>query len=296
MNSLLPVRIIVLNYNGEELLPKCLPSIVDAARHYPPAASVTVLDNGSTDQGLRYVGEMFPEVDIYRAPHNHYLCSYNEYLKKITEPVCIFLNNDIRVDPGFIAPLVEKFNQDPQTFMVAPRVMDFDGLAIQAGPSKWGMRYGLFWCSARYPGYEEDAINSSSTVSSGFGAFSRKKFLELGGYDPIFLPGIFEDVDLCFRAQKQGDSCYYAAQSIVYHMGQASFKKKFGSEGIKRLAARNNFLFMRKNMRGIYFFVTQCLFVPLRIALSLMKGDGSLLRGFFDAFFKRKVLSDSGEF
>ena len=139
------VSIVILNYNGEELLPQCLPSVVRAAKQASLPARVNILDNLSTDGSLDYVRENFPEVLIERAPANRILCSYNDYLPKLQESVVILLNNDIRVDPDFVDPLIEKFKEEPSTFLVAPLVMSFDGSRVEAGRSKAGIRWGFFW-------------------------------------------------------------------------------------------------------------------------------------------------------
>ena len=283
------VRIIILNYNGSELLPKCLPSIVEAANKASYPTQITVLDNLSTDDGLSYVARRFPQVHIERAAENRVLCSYNDYLPRIKEPVVILLNNDMRVEADFIDPLVALFEKDPVTFLVAPRVMDFDGGAIQAARTKAGLRFGFFWCSARYPGYEKEALLPSETYSSGFGAFSREKFLSLQGYDSRFHPGIYEDVDLCYRAQKTGYHLYYEPRSAVYHMGQASFKKKYGSYQTAVIAHRNNFLFMWKNFKDFKFRVEHLLFLPLRLLFALIRGNFAMLAGFWAAFGKKRV-------
>ena len=280
-------RIIILNYNGEELLPQCLPSIVQASKASRFLVSVTVLDNLSSDQGLQYVKENFPEVAIVNAPQNRILCSYNDYLPQISEPVVILLNNDIRVEPDFIDPLLQYFVQDSETFLSAPRVMSFDGTRIEAGRSRAGLRWGLFWCDARYPGYEKEAMTPSETFSSGFGAFSREKFLALGGYDDRFQPGIYEDVDLCLRAARKGWKLSYEPKSVVYHMGQASFKKRFGEEKIRVLGHRNAFLFMWKNFSGPAFWFSHLFFLPLRILFSLLRGNISLWKGFCEALQTR---------
>ncbi len=286
----LRVRIVILNYNGEALLPQCLPSIVQAAKQASFPAAVTILDNLSQDKGLEYVRKEFPEVDIYLAPENKILCSYNEYLPKITEPVVILLNNDIRVDPGFIDPLLRRFQREPKTFLSAPCVMSFDGKNLEAGRTEGKMRWGLFWASAQFPEFEAQAKTPSETYSSGFGAFSREKFLELGGYDARFYPGIFEDIDLSHRARKKGYKLFYEPESVVYHMGQASFKKRFGARGISVMAHRNNFLFMWKNFRCPGFWLAHLFFLPLRLLFSLLKGDSSLTEGFFQALKRSEEL------
>lgn len=286
-NSSLRIRIVILNYNGEDLLPQCLPSIVQAAKQSRYSVAVSLIDNLSKDQGLAYIQNNFPEVEIWNAKENKVLCSYNDYAPLVSEEILIFLNNDIRVDSNFVDPLVRKFEEDPNCFLAAPRVMSFNGSMVEAGRARSGIRFGLFWCDARYPGYEKEVMTPSPTESSGFGAFSRQKFLELGGYDPRFLPGIMEDVDLCYRAKQKGYGLYYVPQSIVYHMGQASFKKKFGKSGISILAHRNNFLFMWKTFRGFGFFVRHAFFLPLRFLYSLLKGDTALIQGYFQALAKK---------
>ncbi len=291
----LGVRIVVLNYCGAELLPQCLPSIVRAAERAAHPTRVTVLNNpsGVPDDGSRYVRENFPNVELFQARENRILCSYNDYLPLIQEPVVILLNNDIRVAEDFVDPLAQHFQEDPKMFMVAPRVMSFDGAHNTAGASRAGIRFGLFWCEARYPDYEKDLMTPSRTYSSGFGAFSREKFLELGGYDDRYLPGIMEDVDLCYRADKAGYACYYEPASVVYHLGQASFKKKFGAQGTDTLAHRNTFLFMWKNMCEPGIRLRHLFFLPLRLLLAVLRGHWAFIRGFRDALQKQRALHKS---
>ncbi|MDP3920182.1 MAG: glycosyltransferase [Candidatus Omnitrophota bacterium] len=286
----LNVRIVILNYNGRQLLGQCLPSVVEAARRASHRTAVTVLDNCSADDGPEFVRLEFPSVDVVAAPENKVLCSYNDYLANIDDDVVILLNNDIRVDENFVDPLVNRFASDGSTFLVAPRVMTFDGKSVEAGRSKGGVRWGLFWCSARYPGYEDDLNQPGETFSSGFGAFSRKRFVELGGYDERYLPGILEDVDLCLRASRKGWGLYYEPLSIVYHVGQASFKREFGSRKMAVMASRNTFLFMWKNYNGLRFWATHIFLLPLRLVFALMRGNSALLAGFFAAVTMRKKL------
>lgn len=283
------IRIVILNYNGADLLPQCLPSISVAADRSRYSVHVTVLDNLSTDGGLDYVSKHFPRVDIVKAPSNRILCSYNDYLPRMTEEIAILLNNDIRVAPDFIDPLVERFLSDTDCFLTAPKVMDFEGLKAEAGSSRAGVKFGLFWCEARFPGYEKELEAPSETFSSGFGAFSREKFLALGGYDERYYPGIMEDVDLSWRAKQKGYHLYYEPRSIVYHIGQASFKKKYGAAGISVMAHRNNFIFMWKNFKGPGFWIAHIFFLPFRLIYSLLRGRVDLVQGFFQALWRSRA-------
>lgn len=261
---------------------------MESARRASFKTSVTVLDNRSADNGLEYVRREFPEVVIWESPENQVLCSYNDYLAKIEEPIVILLNNDIRTDAAFVDPLVKQFLQDPKCFLTAPRVMSFDGARVEAGRSRTGFRAGIFWCDARFPGYEAGVMTPSETESSGFGAFSREKFLELGGYDKRYLPGIMEDVDLCLKAKRAGYHLFYEPSSIVYHMGQASFKSKFGSYRTAVIAHRNNFRFMWKNFPTFGFWLSHLFFLPLRLLYAAVRGQWAFLRGFWEAAIVRE--------
>lgn len=281
------VRIILLNYNGADLLQECLPSICESARCSAYAVRISVLDNQSTDSSEDLVKSRFSSVDFAKAPENLVLCSYNDYLKQISEPIVILLNNDIKTAPDFVDPLVKPFESDDTVFMAAPKVLSFDGKAMEAARTRAGLRFGMFWASARYPGYEQEADTPSETFASGFGAFSRKLFLELGGYDPLYFPGILEDADLCLRARRKGYKLFYEPKSVVYHQGQTSFHREYGAEKTSELAYRNTFLFMWKNFQGIRFWTSHLLFLPFRMVYTLCRGNTAFVKGFWRAVKKQ---------
>lgn len=281
--SVLTARIVILNYNGEEMLVKCLPSISEAVRFSKTPVAVTILDNLSTDQSADHVAKNFPEMKFVKAPQNLVLGSYNDYLKMIPEPIAILLNNDIRVDKNFIDPMIAKFAEDPKTFLVAPRIHSFDGSSVEGIDTRARMKFGMFWASARYPGYEAHTMIPSQTFGSGFGAFSREKFLKLGGYDLRYFPGILEDMDLCLRAQREGYHLFYEPRSLVYHMGQVSFKKAFSDLKRETLGYRNTFLFMWKNFHGVRFWFSHMFFFPFRLVWMLLKRRWGFAIGFFEA-------------
>lgn len=280
---MLSVRIVILNYNGREILPKCLPSLVDAAKKASYPTKVSILDNRSPDQSAEWAKKEFPEIDVTAAPENLFLVSFNGYLKQIPEDIVILLNNDIRVNSYFIDPLIKPFEKNPDLFMACPQTLSFDGSRYEGGRTRARIRWGLFWSSAIFPRYKFLTQKAGNTFASGFGAFDRKKFIALGGYDDLYLPGILEDADLGFRAWQQGFVSLYIPDSKVFHWGQASFKKAFGSKGIRRLAHRNTFLFMWKNLSDATLWLEHLLLLIPRLFFSLFTGSIELVAGFFQA-------------
>ena len=173
-------RIVILNYNGEDLLTECLPSIVEAAHCSRRRTVVTVLDNRSTDGSVELLRKRFPTVEVMVAAQNRILFSYNDALARMTEPVVILLNNDIRVDKNFVDPLIDPFERDERVFAVGARCRDFDGKGFQGEKSIAGMRWGLFWTDSRYRGYE-DIERPSWTAQVALGAFDRENSFNWAG-------------------------------------------------------------------------------------------------------------------
>ena len=92
------VDILILNYNGKDLMKEYLPSICEAARNSSHECRVHVVDNISTDGSVDFLRSEFPEVNIYQAKKNRILCSYNDAVRDLDSDVVIFLNNDIKVE------------------------------------------------------------------------------------------------------------------------------------------------------------------------------------------------------
>ena len=119
-------HILVLNYNGRGLLADCLPSIVEAADRAPVPCRVTVVDNGSTDGSCELVASRWPDVGLVRE-ENLGLASFNRVLGRLDEPVVLLLNNDIKLDPDAVGPLLAVFEDHDDAFFSAPLCWTFDG-------------------------------------------------------------------------------------------------------------------------------------------------------------------------
>lgn len=283
MSPTYEARVVILNYNGREILEKCLPSVVHAARRGRRRLKVAVLDNCSRDDSQAYVRASFPEVDWAPAPANKVFCSYNDYVRSAQEPYVILLNNDIRVEEGFADELIDALEADPDAWFAAPRVLHYKTGRYEGGLAKMHVRFGLLWGTALFPGYETRSATPGITMQTGFGAFKRQRFVELGGYDDLYLPGTIEDSDLSFRGWKRGWKGLYRPASVVHHMGQATFKREFGSAGIRRLNRRNIYLFMWKNISDPLILAGHLLCVPLHLLRDTLSGRREFVAAFFDA-------------
>ena len=113
------------------------------------------------------------------------------------------------------------------------------------------------------------------TASAGAAlAVDRRKFMALGGFDPLYLPGRLEDLDFAYRGYLSGYHARYVPASVVYHLGMASFAAAFGRAGCDHLALRNTLLFQWKNLRHPLHLGRQLLGLPLRLLADACRAPG----------------------
>ena len=143
-------HILVLNYNGRALLAECLPSIVEAARQSPVPCGVTVVDNSSTDGSRELVEKCFPSVGFVSEP-NRGLASLNPVLERLNESVVLLLNNDVKLSPKAVGPLLRAFEAHDDVFFSAPCCWTFDGRTYE------GMRTRVRRPVRSGPGNEQGA-------------------------------------------------------------------------------------------------------------------------------------------
>jgi GT2 family glycosyltransferase len=284
-------HILVLNYNGRALLAECLPSIVEAAARAPIPCAVSVVDNDSTDGSLDDLVDHWPEMGLLREP-NRGLASFNRVLARLDEPVVLLLNNDVKLHPHSVGPLVAALDAHPDALFTAPQCWTFDGTLYEGMRTRVRTRYGVVQGMCRVPGHEAHVAQPDLTAAAGpVLAVDRDKFLALGGYDELFFPGRIEDLDLGFRAWMAGWKGHYVPEAIAYHQGFGSFEPALGRAGCDRLAARNSLLFAWKNLCGRRL-LEHLAWLPARLVHSLATRRLTFAAAFCDALWR---LSDVWE-
>jgi N-acetylglucosaminyl-diphospho-decaprenol L-rhamnosyltransferase len=264
-------HILVLNYNGRALLDECLPSVVEASRRSTIPCEVTVIDNESTDDSRELVARRWPSVRLVHSP-NLGLASFNRVLHELAEPVVLLLNNDVKLAPDAVEPLLHVFKDRDDALFSAPLCWTFDGRQYEGMRTRVRSRFGLVQGMCRVPGFGRFLYRADLTAAAGpVLAVDRQKFLQLGGYDPVFFPGRIEDLDLGFRGWMAGFKGYYEPRSVAYHRGFGTFGPELGQKQCDRLAIRNSLLFAWKNLAGARLAAHLC-WLPVRMWYSLLRG------------------------
>ena len=284
------VSIAILNWNGREFLEACLPSVIRAVESYGNSCEVIVVDNGSSDDSLEYVKRCFPDIKLIALEKNlEFAPAMNIGIRRALGKIIIGLNNDVAVDKDFIAPLVSHF-KDGEVFAAAAKMLLWDKSTLNFGRSSGNFKFGFFRRVFDQPPH---AAHSLYACGGAFAA-DRDLFLKLGGFEEDMI-AFWEDLDLCYRAWKQGYKVIYEPASIVYHRFHGSYLKKCGMSGIRALSGENYLLFTIKNIHDKFLFFQQMCFLPLLFCASLVRGRVSFARGLsrslsrWPLFFKKRL-------
>lgn len=263
------------NWNGLEFLKLCIPSLIKAVNFCSYRPEVIIVDNASSDGSLAYLESHFPEVRIISLKENlGFAVAMNIGIKEAKGDIVIGLNNDVIVEEHFIIPLVSHFSRDENIFAVAAKMLLWDRKTLNFSKAIGRFRFGVFRRT-----FEEPTITTNTLYACG-GAFAvdKEKFLKLGGFDEDMI-AYWEDLDLCYRAWKQGYKTIYEPRSVVYHKFHGSYIKKCGENGIRAISGENYFLFALKNFHDKNLFYQQLFSLPLLILVAPLLGKSHFAKG-----------------
>lgn len=243
---------VIPNWNGADLLSENLPAVLEAARAYPGAVEVLVVDDGSED-GSRDVVGAHPDVRLVTHERNlGFGPACLTGAENARQDLVLLLNSDARPEPDALLPLARAFDRD-ETFAATPLVIDPAGGVADVTINVPYLRRGRI----RYRRLETEALSRSTPHSLRWYTFfplgaailvDRKRFLSLGGFDPLFHPFYYEDIDLGFRAWRRGWSCVVVPESRVVHTGGGTITRSFRGLRVRVIRKRNRILFHLKNL------------------------------------------------
>jgi GT2 family glycosyltransferase len=245
------IAVVILNWNGVKLLEQFLPAVIQ----FSPEAIVYVADNASTDDSIAFVKSNFPTVKIVKNEVNlGFAGGYNESLQHIDAEIYALVNSDIEVTENWLKPILETFENEPETAIIQPKILDFkrkEYFEYAGAAGGYIDQFGYPYCRGRiFDTLEKDngQYNDKREIFWATGAcfFIRSKvYKELKGFDEDFFAHQ-EEIDLCWRANNKGYKIKYNPESTVYHVGGATLKQANPQKTF--LNFRNSLLMLTKNL------------------------------------------------
>jgi len=250
-NSVPRVAVLILTWNRVNELVPCLESF--SCLEYPNY-EVIVVDNGSEDETVPTVHQLFPWVTLIENKENLGFCKGNNVgLRHVLEgnfDYVVLLNSDTKVLPDLLTELVAAMHSDPRIAIAGAKNLLMENPSYtwgKYGQVTWGpmlvKTIGRFAPDQRLqePPRDVDWVIGNACM------MSRAALEKVGVFDEEFWQ-CNEDVDWCYRARKAGFRVVYVDRAAILHKGGSSADithRKIFSYGY--FIGRNAFTFARKH-------------------------------------------------
>jgi len=245
--------IVILNWNGLGFLKQFLQTVINHSTE--SNTIIYIADNGSTDGSAEWIEENHKEVRLIRLGKNHgFAGGYNLALAKIKAEYYILLNSDIEVTSGWLQPLVDFMDLNPDVASCQPKILAYNNkeyFEYAGAAGGYIDKYGYPFCRGRIfhktekdNGQYNDAVDTfwSSGACMIVRASAWKK---CGGLDAAFFAHM-EEIDLCWRFHKAGFRVCCNPASVVYHVGGGTLP--YNSRLKTYLNFRNSLFMLFKNL------------------------------------------------
>lgn len=320
------VSIVIPTWNGLDLLKRFLPSVTAAATRYSEQGhahtEIIIVDDGSVDETVDWLRSRgFSDAEAGEAdglpgprgvsgeppnqpPANQIPAPALRFVRNKTNrgfgeacnrgfitasnPLVFLLNNDVEVDAGSIAPLVENF-ASASVFAAHCRVFDLES-GRECGTGKvGGFARGFIRVHRSYvPGAtnagERRAELYSMFAGGGSAMFDREKFLEIGGFEPLLAPFYWEDVELSYRAWKRGYRILYEPRSVARHRVSSTIGK-LNKRAVRKIEQQNRLIYHWIHLHDRRMMISHALWAmllaltgPLRMKPEFTSGCAGALK------------------
>jgi len=290
------VSIIIPNYNGEDLLRKNLPKVIKIAESYRRGnIEIIVIDDCSTDNSVKVIKDL-----IQISESNHKISfkiiqneknlgfppTVNKAARQASGEIFILLNTDVSPEENFLEPLIKNF-EDHRVFAVGCMDKSIDLPAGKAGNGKIVFRgRGLGRWEKGFLVHKRGEIDKNNTlwVSGGSGAFRKSIWDKLSGFNELYAPFYWEDIDLSYRALKSGYKIVFESQSIVVHEHEkGAIKSKYSDFAIKVISYKNQFIFVWENATDLFLELSYFFWIPYHFIKAFLRLDFAFFLGFLRA-------------
>ncbi|MBK6766091.1 MAG: glycosyltransferase [bacterium] len=268
VNQEAAIGIAIPAYRNPERLRRCLSSIADVDSRW--LSLTTVVDDSGDGAVAAVLRSEFPQVKwIINDTNEGFIPSANLAVRESAAPIVLLLNDDVelRCDPRGRA--TELF-QDPKLFALSLRSVDAAGKTREGAKRRvWRAGIARVLHAQKDQRPARDGCVESDYAVGGHALFRRSQFLELGGFDSLFQPFYWEDVDLSARAVARGWRVLYLADSEVFHNDLGAIRSTQDAASIRRTVWRNRLAFSFRHARGVQKFLLPFAIVFQRVAAAL---------------------------
>ena len=262
--------LIVPTYNQRHLMDFCLPPLLAEAggEH-----RVMIVDDASTDGTSEYVRSKYPAVRVLRLAKNRgFAGAVRAGIAATETPLFALINTDVQVRPGFLGAILPRFDQ-AATFAVCSRIDLPGGSQMETG--NVATTFSGILEPYHVPPTRPGPILYAGGASS---VFHRARYHALGGFETVYRPLYWEDIELGYRAWRRGWRVLFEPRASVLHQRRAWMGPRFGEAYSNETFLKNALLFVWKNVRDRGLLDRHLVYVCARLGSELLAGERTMCR------------------
>ncbi len=203
--------------------------------------------------------------------------SVNKGIKKAKNKFVMLLNDDVILHDQSYKKALAEFKNNRNLFAVTFSQNEKNSITV--GRNKLFWRKGLLYHA------KSDHLQPGLTAWAEGGScmIDKDKFVQLGGFNKLYYPFYWEDIDLSYQAWKLGYQIIFDPDILVTHWHESTIGKYFSPKQIKQVAYKNQFTFIWKNIVNPYLFLKHILLLPYNLVYFSLKGEKYFVLGFIQA-------------
>lgn len=177
---------------------------------------VVIVDDHSDENIPSEIKALYPKYIVLENEKNRgFGPTMNRGVEKATGDILIFLNTDVKLEMPF-EHLNEFFKNDPQLFAVTFAQLEKNGWTT--GKNRIFFKNGF----VQHSSSQDVFTGENAWAEGGASAVRATMFRELGGFREIYAPFYWEDIDVSYRAHKQGWSITFDHDYVVEHQHEST--------------------------------------------------------------------------
>lgn len=304
--------VVLVNYNGETLLAQNLPKIFSSLEKQKKDCELIVVDDNSTDNSrevLENFKKKYPGLKlIFKEKNEGFAGTVDMGIRGALGEIVFTLKNDSYPESeSYFELILEHFQQASKrpVFAVSAALKTIEeGRTEIRGRGILVFDSGFFlhfrnnddyqkWRGGRKKPLKTEAAADeflgprySAWADGGASAFRKDLYLKIGGFDSLYNPFYWEDVDLGYRAWKAGYEIHFEPRAVLIHEHEKGvIGGHYSKERVREISLRHQFFFVWKNADfgqiGRHF-----LYLPYHLLASLKNRDFQFIKGFLLALAK----------
>ncbi len=208
----------------------------------------------------------------------------NKGIHHAKNELILLLNSDVLLIDTSFQRAINQMKKNSQLFAISFAQKEKNNSLV--GKNKFIWRDGFFYHSKA----DNLQFGFNGWAEGGSCILNKKKFDHLNGFDELYTPFYWEDIDLSYRAWKAGYKVIFDPDIVVEHHHETTISKYFTKQDIQKIAYRNQFIFIWKNISDTDLLLEHVVYLPLHILRFMINRNTVALLGFIKALTRTKKI------